>query len=85
MPIVIEHNAQTEKVIVILRKEGEDMKPSDTQCRAMESVDDEEVRCELGITFDQEGDFWSKFCAKHNKQHRKAAVEGGPRVVKAEV
>lgn len=81
MAIQTEPMGATERAIVVLRKEGEDMKPSDTRCHA--SVKKTKVnngRCENEIGYDSTSDHWSVFCEDHIQQERTALSEGGPRV-----
>jgi hypothetical protein len=69
----LEHQIQTEKVIV--RKDG-GMKPADTRCRAKVGSG----RCKNEITFDEEGEYWSKLCKDHTAEDKKARAEGTARV-----
>ncbi len=68
MTTIIEPTNQSEKIIAIVREEGQDMSaiaPTDTQCHA--DVDGE--RCQEEISFDMSTKGWSQMCANHTKQN----------------
>lgn len=53
-----------EGIIVHKVTEGDEMaKPADMQCRALEDG----ARCENQISYNEDGDAWSVFCADHTK------------------
>lgn len=68
-----------EKVLTVVRKEDEMVKPADTRCRA---VDEEtsDGRCEGDITLDTETGTWSVWCKDHQAREKAARTDGGPRV-----
>lgn len=72
-----------EKVLTVVRKEGADVKPTDTRCRAKDP-DSDDGRCENQITMDDEGT-WLVWCDPHKAQEEAARSDGGPRVERVEV
>ncbi len=73
------HTAQSEEVIVIVRKEDmSSIAPSDTRCRA----DVKGKRCSKETTFSLTEKSWSQMCEKHHEQNEKARMNKASKVVK---
>lgn len=81
MTTVIEPTQQSESVIAVVRKEGEDMSaiaPADTRCHA----DVEGKRCESDIAFSMETKSWSQMCEEHTNQNLLARSNEATKVKK---
>lgn len=76
MPLQFDPSVNFEHTLAIVRKEGEMPRPEDTRCRAKVG----NGRCKNDITFDQDGDYWSKLCDEHHTEDQEARTSGEPRV-----
>lgn len=80
---VREFTGAGEKVLTVVRKEDEMVKPADVRCRAKDP-ESEDGRCSGQITMDNEGT-WLVWCEPHQAQEEAARSDGGPRVERVEV
>lgn len=72
-----------EKVVTVLRKEGEMVKPTDTRCQAVDE-NSEDGRCPEPISFNEETGTWLVWCKGHESVERQARTDGGERVQRVE-